>query len=146
MIAANEIEKLGFDVVKNPALNLTTSDVSLEFTLEIPIKTMEAANEHLPLENLLPGRFQGTEALWGTSTVVAPSSMAYGRSLTQKGEIKVTDGEENSVSQECQVPEGNISGMSGLLQSTFGEHHGRIERPLHSLFQCKGLGCINKIG
>ena len=120
LIAANEIEKLGFNVVKNPALNLTTSDVSLEFTLEIPIKTMEAANEHLPLENLLPGRFQGTEALWGTSTVVAPSSMAYGRSLTEIGEIKVTDGEENSVSQECQVPEGNISGMSGLLQSTFG--------------------------
>jgi Ca2+-binding RTX toxin-like protein len=120
LIAANEIEKLGFNVVKNPALNLTTSDVSLEFTLEIPIKTMEAASEHLPLENLLPGRFQGTEALWGTSTVVAPSSMAYGRSLTEIGKIKVTDGEENSVSQECQVPEGNISGMSGLLQSTFG--------------------------
>ena len=120
LIAANEIEKLGFNVVKNPALNLTTSDVSLEFTLEIPIKTMGADSEHLPLENLLPGRFQGTEALWGTSTVVAPSSMAYGRSLTQKGEIKVTDGEENSVSQECRVPEGNISGMSGLLQSTFG--------------------------
>ena len=120
LIAANEIEKLGFNVVKNSALNLTTSDVSLEFTLEIPVQTTGEARESSSLENILPEKFQGAEALWGASTIVAPNSMAYGRSLTEIGKIKVTDGEENSVSQECPVPEGNISGMSGLLQSTFG--------------------------
>ena len=120
LIAANEIEKLGFNVVKNPALNLTTSDVSLEFTLEIPIKTTEVADESLSLGNILPEKFQGAETLWGTSTVVASSSMAYGRSLTEIGEIKVTDGEENSVSQACPVSNEPVSGMSGMLQSTFG--------------------------
>lgn len=120
LIAANEIEKLGFNVVKNPALNLTTSDVSLEFTLEIPIKTTEVADESLSLGNILPEKFQGAETLWGTSTVVASCSMAYGRSLTQKGEIKVTDGEENSVPQVYPILNEPVSGMSGLLQSAFG--------------------------